>query len=137
METHTPMFYLSNAQARVADRVRKENGEVAADLLLSKFQKVREQLPVVRLRYRMLATAAAILSLSACSWMRPIAEYGHISHATQHIDGSGNKFGCNYLGAGVRIKGKRLQIDLLESYSFEQCQGPYNETFAGRVNWEF
>lgn len=133
----TPMEVLCNAQARVADKVRKQDGEAAADLLLLKFQKVRENLPVVRMRYRMLATAAAILSLSACSWMRPIVEYGHISHATQHIDGSGNKFGCNYLGAGVRIKGERLQIDLLESYSFEQCQGPYNETFVGRINWEF
>lgn len=133
----TPMEVLCNAQARVADLVRKQSGEIAADLLLSKFQKVREQLPVVRMRYRMLATAAAILSLSACSGLRPIVEYGHISHATQHIDGSGNKFGCNYIGAGVRLKYKRLQVDLLESYSFEECQGPYHETFVGRATWEF
>lgn len=133
----TPMEVLCNAQARVLDRVRKEHGEVAADVLAVRFQKVRDMLPITRTRFRMLATAALIMALSACSWMRPIVEYGHISHATQHIDGTGNDFGCNYVGAGVRIKGRKFQIDLLESYSIEQCQGPYNETFVGRINWEF
>lgn len=81
---------------------------------------------------------AALGLLAGCAQLRPIAEGGHLSVATQHIDGSGNNYGCNYLGGGLRWKPHpRMQVDALETYSYERCFGKYHERFDLRVNWEF
>jgi opacity protein-like surface antigen len=80
----------------------------------------------------------AILSLcTGCSTVRPLAEYQHISHATQHAGRNKTNLGYNIVSAGIRwAPTEGVTVDLLEGYNFQKMHGR-DEVFTGRVTVTF
>lgn len=76
---------------------------------------------------------AVIWLLSGCSHVRPLAEYQHVSHASDGLGGPG----FDTLSLGIRwrpIEG--VTVDLLEGYSPNKLDDRH-EIFTGRVQVEF
>lgn len=81
--------------------------------------------------------AVSTLFLASCSTMRPLAEFSHISHATQHFGPNATNYGWNVASMGIRIRPiDGVCIDILEGYSLEEMNGRH-EVFTGRMTVEF
>lgn len=75
--------------------------------------------------------------LAGCSTVRPLAEFQHISHATQHFGSNPTNYGWDVASGGIRWRPvEGVTVDLLEGYSFEEMNGRH-EVFTGRVTVEF
>lgn len=77
--------------------------------------------------------AIALYLLSGCSTVRPLAEYQHVSHASDGLGGPG----FDTLSLGIRWRPMEgVTVDLLEGYSPNKLNNR-NEIFTGRVQVEF
>lgn len=77
--------------------------------------------------------AIVLYLLSGCSTIRPLAEYQHVSHASDGLGGPG----FDTLSLGIRWRPvKGVTVDLLEGYSPNKLNNR-NEIFTGRVQVEF
>jgi hypothetical protein len=71
--------------------------------------------------------------------VRPLGEYQHQSHFTQHIGSDRTNYGYDVYSVGVRYRpdvDPRLTVDVLEGYSLQSFQGR-REVFTFRVTKEF
>lgn len=74
---------------------------------------------------------------TACTQLRPLAEYQHLSHATQHFGDNRTNYGYDLASVGVRWRPtEAVTVDLLEGYSLQEMHGR-REVFSGRVTVEF
>lgn len=84
-----------------------------------------------------LVIIALVLFLTGCANVRPLAEYQHQSHATQHFGSNRTNYGYDVVSAGIRWRPhEKVTVDLLEGYSMQEFQGR-REVFTGRVQVEF
>jgi hypothetical protein len=92
---------------------------------------------IVALVYAVLI-AIIVTTCGACSYVRPLAQYEHVSQAVQHLDGEPGNQSIDMFGVGVRIRPtNKVQIDLLENYTLQEFIGGKHESFTGRVTVEF
>lgn len=70
---------------------------------------------------------------TGCSHVRPLAEYQHISHASDGIGG----LGFDTVSVGIRWRPtENVTVDLLEGYTPNGLNNRH-EVFTGRVQVEF
>jgi hypothetical protein len=83
--------------------------------------------------------AAALLLSSSCATITPVAEYQHISHATQHFKSNPTNYGYDMIGVGVRWRPTPdVTIQALENYVFQaEALNGIPETFTLRATFEF
>lgn len=96
---------------------------------------------------RLILATLAIQSLSACciapNTVRVQAE--HISHVSQHIDGSGRNIGAELVGVVAHWQTRGWFFNAEEAYNLSQspgyqCQGGLcgnRETFEAQAGYEF
>lgn len=75
------------------------------------------------------------LALAGCSDLHPIVQYGHTSHLMQHMREHPQNHGFDSVGAGMRYRKGRLDIDVTENYSPETLDSQH-EVFEARVTYE-
>lgn len=83
-----------------------------------------------------LVSSAALLALSGCSLMPdsiPL-EVQHLSHISQHFDGSGENFGSQTVMTGVRWRRHGFQVDVLDGWT-SGIDGRH-EVFSARISTE-
>lgn len=74
---------------------------------------------------------------TGCASLTPLAEYQHLSHATQHFGDQRTNYGYDLASVGVRWRPTdHVTVDLLEGYSLQRMHGR-REVFTGRVTVEF
>ena len=79
------------------------------------------------------------LTLQGCETVRPLAEYQHQSHVTQHFGSDRTNFGYDVYSVGIRWRPERdskTTVDIMEGYSLQSFQGR-REVFTFRVTKEF
>lgn len=107
-----------------------DNGEHEGNLLIGVIN-------AMRIMSHLFLWSLVIYLLSGCSTVRPLAEYQHISHATQHFGSNPTNYGWDVASFGIRWRpAEGVTVDLLEGYSFEEMNGRH-EVFTGRVTVEF
>lgn len=75
------------------------------------------------------------LSLGGCANLHPIVQYGHTSHALQHMREHPQSHGFDTVGAGVRYRNGKLSIDVTENATPEGLDSQH-EVFEARVTYE-
>lgn len=81
--------------------------------------------------------AVVAVSCSGCSTVRPLAEYQHVSHATQHFGSDRTNYGYDMGSVGIRWRPlEGVTVDLLEGYAVQEIHGRH-EVFTGRMTVEF
>lgn len=91
----------------------------------------------LRIMSHVLLWVAVIYLLVGCSTVRPLVEYQHQSHATQHFGENRTNYGYDVFSGGIRWRPvDGVTVDLLEGYSLQNFQGR-REVFTGRVQVEF
>jgi hypothetical protein len=78
---------------------------------------------------------ACALTLTACATVKPIIEYQHQSHISQHVGRDKQSEGINSLSAGIRwTPYPGATVDILDGYSIEAVHNRH-ELFTGRVTF--
>lgn len=89
-----------------------------------------------------IAVIVAALLTTGCANVRPLVEYQHASHATQHRKGiaDDDKRGLDTFSVGIvwRPHQSRLRIELLEGISMYESKTSHRheEVFHGRITLE-
>lgn len=82
-----------------------------------------------------LLLALGALVLPGCGSLHPIVQYGHTSHAMQHMREHPQNHGFDSVGAGIRYRKGKLDIDLTENYTPEGLDSQH-EVFEARITYE-
>lgn len=83
-----------------------------------------------------------VLLMTGCANVRPLVEYQHASHATQHRKGvtTDDKRGLDTFSVGIvwRPYQSRLRVELLEGISMYESKSSHKheEVFHGRITLE-
>lgn len=133
--------YCSNCQVELS-LSEIENGEGVCNDCYRDFQELdhkamRGIVNAVRLMSHFLLWLAVMYLLTGCGSVRPLADYSHLSHTTQHYGDNQTNYGFDILSGGIRWRPTPgVTIDLLEGYSKQEMHGRH-EVFTGRVTVEF
>lgn len=79
--------------------------------------------------------ALVVVLLGGCSSLHPIVQYGHTSHALQHMREHSTNVGFDTVGAGMRYRKGKLDIDVTENYTPEGLDRQH-EVFEARITYE-
>jgi hypothetical protein len=90
----------------------------------------------------LLVMTIAVAAVSGCTNVRPLVEYQHASHATQHGKGIANdaKRSLDTFSVGIvwRPYKSRLRVELLEGITMYESgiTNKHEEVFHGRITLE-